>query len=114
MEKALQELQGKFDQMMSVMARMARGKKAAKNPGSQEGHTHQNKKNPDLPLIMLKHPKRHTCHKCHRWEGTHIPHLVGQPPNNEPILGTSLTDLILILKLDDPKRKEKVSESSLE
>ena len=45
---------------------------------------------------------------------TNMPHLVGQLPNNEPILGANPTNSILMLELNDPKRKEKVNESSLE
>ena len=45
---------------------------------------------------------------------TYTPPLVGQLPNNEPILGVNPTNLVLMPKLNDPKGKEKVNESSLE
>ena len=56
LEKAQQELHDKFDQMMDVMARTAKGRGVAENLDSQERHAYQNNKED------LLHPPEFTPH----------------------------------------------------
>ena len=98
MEKAQQELQDKFSQMMDMMAE---GKWVAENPSSQKGHAHQNSK--EKPLHPLEFTPHHaqTSYGAYvqeipsvgRYPYTHMPHPVRQPPNNfvflSPIVTTS-------------------------
>ena len=113
MKKAQQELQGENDRMLNMIV---------ENPGSQEGYTRQNSE--ENPL----HSPRFTHHHAQTSQGaympemppvggdpyTHMPHLVGQLPNNEPGLEANPINSVLMPELNHPKGKEKVNESSLE
>ena len=83
MEKAQQELQDKFAQMMDMMVRMANGKAVPKNHGSQEGHAYQDsRENPQYPPKFTPHhaqtSQEHTYQKCHGWVGILIPKYLSQ------------------------------------
>ena len=54
-QKAQQKLQGKIDQMTKMMAKTTKGKDVAENPGSQEGHTHQNSEENPLHSPRFTH-----------------------------------------------------------
>ena len=48
-----------------------------------------------------------------RYPHTYMPLLIEQLPNNEPVLEANLINSVLMSKLNDPKGKEKVNDSSL-
>ena len=122
MKKAQEELQGKIDRMMDTMAKITKGKEVAENPISQERHASQNSKEDPLHSPRFTHHHAQTSQRAYipkmppigGYLHTHMAPLVGQLPNNEPILGANPTNSILMLELNDPKGKEKVNESSLE
>ena len=106
--------------MMDMMAKTTEGKEVAENPSSKEGHTCQNSEEDPLHSPRFTHHHAQTSQGAYipemppmgEYPYTHTPPLVGQLPNNEPILGVNPTNSILMPKLNDPKGKEKVNESS--
>ena len=108
--------------MMDTIARTTKGKKVAENPILQEGHARQNSKEDPLHSPRFTHHHAQTSQWAYMSEmppvdgypHTHMHHLVGQLPNNEPVLEANPTSPVLMSKLNDPKRKEKVNESAPE
>ena len=107
---------------MDTMAKTTKGKKVVENHVSQEGHAPQNNKENPLHSPRFTHHHAQTSQRAYipkmllvgEYPHTHVPNLVGQLPNNEPVLKVNPTNSILMPELNDPKGKEKVNESAPE